>query len=378
LQETPQNPVYHAEGNVYIHTCAVLEEFQKGKSRIPNLSAEDEMIYYWASILHDIGKPSTTVWKQNRWSARGHEDAGFPVARDILLEHTTLNASQRRKVLNLVRWHHVPLRWMIDNLPLQDFMALSTQVDIQMVAYFSYYDLMGRICQDKESILLRWEKFAQEIVPQIHESAGTYDACQYYYLQTHFVQKNAIANALKLGNYHHWTKILQVPPIPAHRPAFRCILTIAALGTPVASYLHQQYPQSFILETHPWGVESELPDNAFEAQRLLTTFGYHIGMYTHRHSTIILQGTHTHAESRIRLVEVLKTLGAEITYLFFDYSLTYLLTLNHAAPIPIDEHLIRKSYESLRYPHPWEAHEIKWVEREDINTISPIIHETRK
>ena len=59
LKEVPQDPVYHAEGNVLVHTQMVcemlieLEDFLK-------LSFEEKKIVFFAALFHDMGKRITT------------------------------------------------------------------------------------------------------------------------------------------------------------------------------------------------------------------------------------------------------------------------------------------------------------------------------
>jgi len=69
-----QNPVYHPEGNVLIHTLKLLEQLEPGCSLTLALAA----------LLHDIGKPATFALKDGQPTFHGHEEAGAPIAEDIL------------------------------------------------------------------------------------------------------------------------------------------------------------------------------------------------------------------------------------------------------------------------------------------------------
>ena len=60
LITTPQDPYYHGEGNVWIHTQMVLralisqDEFAKS-------GPEEQFILFMTALLHDIAKPETTI-----------------------------------------------------------------------------------------------------------------------------------------------------------------------------------------------------------------------------------------------------------------------------------------------------------------------------
>ena len=109
MRNTQQNPRYHAEGNVLNHTLLVLGEFYDLVASVP-LSESDREVLYWAALLHDIGKPAVTYWDGKTWRAAGHEKAGVPLARNILMQQESISARQRNRILDLVRWHHLPLR----------------------------------------------------------------------------------------------------------------------------------------------------------------------------------------------------------------------------------------------------------------------------
>ncbi|MEM7039885.1 MAG: HD domain-containing protein [Bacteroidota bacterium] len=108
LSQTEQNPRFHAEGSVLAHTEMVLEKFHELKGEF-SLSESEQKVLYWASIVHDLGKIPNTVNVAGRWKAPGHERAGVPLARNILLAQPDISTAERHQILDLVRWHGVPL-----------------------------------------------------------------------------------------------------------------------------------------------------------------------------------------------------------------------------------------------------------------------------
>ncbi|MFK7925336.1 MAG: HD domain-containing protein, partial [Bacteroidia bacterium] len=196
LIATEQNPRYHAEGNVYNHTLLVLEQYKQHRERF-NLTQEESDILYWVCILHDIGKPKVTQWTNGRWSAKGHEKAGVPMAREILLKQPEVTAAQRHQILDLIRWHNAPLRWIVNNKPIDVYRKMATRVNLRLLGIFAYFDILGRICEQKTEILDGVEAFLEIYIPQIEQELGTYEQLQSQYKQAGLQKKNAIWSALK-------------------------------------------------------------------------------------------------------------------------------------------------------------------------------------
>jgi len=78
--EIPQDPIWHPEGNVWVHTLYVCDE----AARIAREKNLDPIILVGAALLHDVGKAITTFEKNGRWVSPGHAEKGVSIARDFL------------------------------------------------------------------------------------------------------------------------------------------------------------------------------------------------------------------------------------------------------------------------------------------------------
>lgn len=83
LRETPQDPHWHPEGDVWVHTLHVCDQAAIISQR-DGLSSQQQEELLLAALCHDLGKPATTVFEQGRWKAPGHPAAGVPVATQLL------------------------------------------------------------------------------------------------------------------------------------------------------------------------------------------------------------------------------------------------------------------------------------------------------
>jgi tRNA nucleotidyltransferase (CCA-adding enzyme) len=103
----PQDPEWHPEGDVGIHTMHVLNQAANIAER-DALTADDRAVLLFAALSHDFAKPSTTELRERegsvRWTSWGHEPAGGPMARTFL-ERIGIKSAIVDQVAKLVESH---------------------------------------------------------------------------------------------------------------------------------------------------------------------------------------------------------------------------------------------------------------------------------
>ena len=108
LIDVPQDPEWHPEGDVFIHTLLAVD---RAREQIDDLPYARQVTVMLAALAHDFGKPLTTQFLEGRWRSRGHEEAGVePAARflDRINVHTIDGYDVRQQVIALVREHLKP------------------------------------------------------------------------------------------------------------------------------------------------------------------------------------------------------------------------------------------------------------------------------
>jgi len=100
----PQDEKNHPEGNVFMHTCMVLDEAANISAR-EHLNTFDNAVLRLAAICHDMGKAThTQVHDDGRITAYGHPEAGLvPATTFMQRSHISLHIMQ--EVLPLVNLH---------------------------------------------------------------------------------------------------------------------------------------------------------------------------------------------------------------------------------------------------------------------------------
>jgi tRNA nucleotidyltransferase (CCA-adding enzyme) len=146
LIDCPQDPDWHPEGDVWIHTLLVVDE---ARARIDGLDRGRQVAVMLGALMHDLGKPATTAFEDGRIRSRGHEAAGVAPATSLLDRlnvHTIDGFDVRREVLGMVAHHLAPGSWHKAPTPVGDsaFRRLAARVDLELLALVADADCHGR------------------------------------------------------------------------------------------------------------------------------------------------------------------------------------------------------------------------------------------
>ncbi len=162
LAGCPQDPVHHAEGDVWVHTgmvCRALVALEAWRA----LPADERRILFAAAVLHDVAKPECTRTDEaGQISSRGHSRRGAIVARNLLWRmHVPF--AQREQVAALVRFHQTPY-FLIDR---PDARRLAIEVSqtarCDLLALLAEADVRGRICDDQQRLLDNVALFVEQV-----------------------------------------------------------------------------------------------------------------------------------------------------------------------------------------------------------------------
>ncbi|PYS65730.1 MAG: hypothetical protein DMF76_02050 [Acidobacteria bacterium] len=108
LIDVPQDPEWHPEGDVFIHTLLTVD---RARELIDDLPYPKQVTVMLAALAHDFGKPATTEFLEGRLRSREHEEAGVAPTEGFLNRlnvHTIDGYDVRAQVIALVRDHLKP------------------------------------------------------------------------------------------------------------------------------------------------------------------------------------------------------------------------------------------------------------------------------
>jgi tRNA nucleotidyltransferase (CCA-adding enzyme) len=141
-----QEPEWHPEGDVWVHTLLVVD---RARAMIDDLPHAQQVALMLGAVAHDFGKPATTAFIDGRIRSPNHEEAGVGPALaflDRLNVHSLGGYDVRRQVIGLVAHHLKPGMWHKAPNGVGDgaFRRLAQKVDLELLARIAKADCTGR------------------------------------------------------------------------------------------------------------------------------------------------------------------------------------------------------------------------------------------
>jgi len=140
LRQVPHDPVWHPEGDVFVHTCLCLDAA---------VAIRPEMADPWVEMLavlcHDLGKATCTRFERGRWRSPEHDIAGQAPTLS-LVARLTRKAETGPAVAALVREHLRPTQLFHARDPVSDgaIRRLADRVDLAALVRVAWADAAGR------------------------------------------------------------------------------------------------------------------------------------------------------------------------------------------------------------------------------------------
>lgn len=135
-----QNPKYHAEGDVWVHTMMVTDAAIKLKYKTTN-----PLGFMLSAVTHDFGKALCTKAKNGEIHAYMHETLGLPLIENFL-RRLTSEKYLIRYVLNLAKHHMDPTRYAADKSSIKSTNKMFDQsVDPEALICIAIADNLGKV-----------------------------------------------------------------------------------------------------------------------------------------------------------------------------------------------------------------------------------------
>ena len=146
LEGCPQEPEWHPEGDVWVHTLQVVDQARR---RVDDLDRPRRLAVMLGALCHDLGKPATTAVIDGRIRSMDHEDQGVAPTHallDRLNLHSLDGYDVRRQVIGFVAQHLKPGAWFKVRADVGDgaFRRLAHKVDLELLARVAKADCLGR------------------------------------------------------------------------------------------------------------------------------------------------------------------------------------------------------------------------------------------
>lgn len=344
LENVPQNPEYHAEGDVYRHTemvCEALTELSEWKSLCP----DEQEILFLSAAFHDIGKKACTKLEDGKWISPRHTIIGEKEFRRMVYKDSgrfDLAFSQRETVAKLIRYHGLPVWFWAKERPEEELIRAAEDIPLRLLYLLSQADVTGRLGNARKELLEQVELFADYagelgIWNSPHAFADRYTRFQYF-------QKEHLWQGASLYDDTEFDVFLMSGLPLAGKDSW---IRENGAGMPVIS-----------LD----GIREELGIPPAKGSDRVA----HIALerakgFLRKKEPFIWNATNIIRETRQKLVKVFAGYGARVHILYLEAPYRELLARNQERaryiPGPVLEEMIRK----LEIPEPWEAYEVRYL-----------------
>lgn len=376
LALTPQDPTFHAEGDVLTHTDLVLAECPALETQLP--SARDGETLRLAALLHDIAKPDCTRFDAalGRLVARGHERVGGVRAR-YLLHELGIPGEQRRSVAELVATHHLLRRCIkgADTAEGRSFLwRLAARVDTRLLWALELADMRGRECVDRDSLVEQVELFRM-----LCEEQRCFGAPAEPWLteeelgRVRFVSERARRYCVReaerrrlTGEFREAAQALAFCFEHARREPAEVLLTVGPAASGKSTWL-ERLPEDYARirtddeRVRRFGTANTQRDQAevhgacqARLREVLRAGG-----------RAAYEATNVIPDLRAKVLGLCHEYGAYVTLWVFDVPEATLRKRNRARERTVPEAVLSRQLERFEWPLPEEAHEVRVFEGDE-------------
>jgi predicted kinase len=145
MAATPQDPEWHAEGNVRVHTEMVIAEAYELTA---GLDPASQLALILSAALHDIGKTLVTRKEQMDGKIRITSPRHAARGRSYVAPRLpALNFSEEinQRILAGIGYHHDPRKLISHNAPKSSYWRFSRNAEAKMIYLLELADTRGRI-----------------------------------------------------------------------------------------------------------------------------------------------------------------------------------------------------------------------------------------
>ena len=345
LEQTKQNPIYHGEGNVWIHTRSVIENLLSDQ-KFANLPAREQSLLTLAAALHDIAKPFCTKTMEGKIITPHHAKKGETEARRLIYKDNfmeeifgRLSFYEREKVCSLVRYHGLPLLFLEKENPRLEIVKMAYEVNARHLAMLAAADVKGRVYPDNNMLLDTIELFI--------ETCDEYDSLDG---PREFPSDAGRMMYFKYGEQYFdyapkdfdGSQVYLMCGIPA--AGKDGYITKNLVGLPMVS-LDGLRKEMGVKPSDNQG--AVIQEARYMARRLLA----------HKRN-FVWNATNTTLRIRSGLIDMFLSYKAKIYIVYVEIPYTAVLERNARREKPVPERIINKLADNLEVPKKWEAQKV--------------------
>lgn len=351
LRQTPQSPVYHAEGDAYVHTLMVCDALMH-LPEYQGLNERQRHILYVAALLHDIGKIHTTKFVDGDWHTPHHAPTGSNMARELLWREYGLYGSKefmeiREAICLLIRYHSYPpvaIEQKNPQLRLHRMAAnglLVPDFSIRLLGMLCKADMLGRKCDDQQAVL---DKVA--LCEELAKEEGCYDTCYPFpstYIRRAFLSGRDVWKDQELFD-DCWGEVILMSGLP---------------GTGKDTWIKNNVPGLPMISLDDIRRVNKIPPTA-EQGRVANIAREQAKEYLRKHQPFVWNATNITAQMRESLISLFETYHAHVRIVYLETDWQTLLERNGSREDVVPQSVIEEMMGKMTLPEACEAGKVEW------------------
>lgn len=345
LKNVPQNPDYHAEGDVFRHTEMVCDALCRTHPW-EELAKEEQALMFLAAAFHDIGKPSCTRLEEGNWISPRHTILGEKIFRQMVYregDRFGLTFAQRELAAKLIRYHGLPVWFWTKQRPEAELFKAAESIPLKLLYLLSKADVLGRMERIPGQLAEQVELFG-EYARELGLWEHPYHFANPYTRFQFFQKENLCQDALLYDDTSF--DVIVMSGLPLSGKDTWIAQNINALASPMdvisLDSLREKMGISPAKDSGP--VVRAATELARESLR--------------RKRPFIWNATNLLYETRQKLVRLFADYGARVHIMYLEVPYRELLRRNQIRSRHIPETVLENMIRKLEIPAPWEAYKV--------------------
>lgn len=336
MRNCPQEPEYHAEGDVWTHTRMVIQALLTLPA-FQVLAEREKSLLLHAALLHDVAKPQCTIIEDGKISSPRHAKIGEKVTREILWD---LELSFREEVCALVRQHGLPL-WIMDKAdPIRAAVLASWRVSNELTYLLATADVLGRISTTCDELLYRAELFRELCI----ENQCFKDEAKWFDEHSRF--------------RYFWSD--ETYPVEIFDDTvFEVIILSGVAGSGKDTYSAKNYPLLPVVSLDDLRQELKIRPDDRSGQGKVAQLAYERAKeFCRRKQSFVWNSTNLTAELRARLLNALRVYNPRFSIVYLETSQENIFNRRRE---DIKTSILERMIGQLDLPLVGEAHVVHWI-----------------
>lgn len=343
LEGCQQDPIYHAEGDVLIHTKMVCEALISSQNW-RQLPVQERSMLFAAALLHDVAKPAfTKIEADGRISSKGHARQGARMVRQILSQFDPpVQFSIRETVGAIVQLGSLPI-WLLDKPnPQQSVIKASQVVRCDFLALLAEADVRGRQCSDRQEILDKIQLFRE------------------------FCQENNCLNSPRQfpsthSRFIYFRKDNGNPDAEMFDDTKCEVVLMSGLpGSGKDYWIRENLPNLPVISLDALRLEMNVSPEKNQSA-VVETAKQRAKEYLRSGTSFVWNATNTSQQMRQQLIDLFAAYKARIRIVYLEVPFDEILRRNRSRNAPVPEAVIHKLADRLDIPDITEAHQVERV-----------------